>query len=198
MYCSGCGGQRQEEDYIYCPNCGVKFEPSIPPYSFLGSGQSNLTEREAIEAYFNSGFEYRAILQFLSKYHGIEMSLSTLKRRLKENNLRRNELQNINMIDLERVIRSELDGPGRICGYRAMWHALRIKHSIFVPRRAVEVLLRQIDPEGVEERKRHKLKRREYRSPGPSFCWHADGYDKLKPYGFPIHGAIDGYSRRVI
>ncbi|XP_046842108.1 uncharacterized protein LOC124436205 [Xenia sp. Carnegie-2017] len=24
------------------------------------------------------------------------------------------------------------------------------------------------------------------------------GYDKLKPYGFPIHGAIDGYSRRII
>ena len=22
--------------------------------------------------------------------------------------------------------------------------------------------------------------------------WHIDGYDKLKPYGFPIHGCIDG------
>ena len=25
-----------------------------------------------------------------------------------------------------------------------------------------------------------------------------DGYDKLKPYGFPIHGCIDGFSRRLI
>ena len=24
-----------------------------------------------------------------------------------------------------------------------------------------------------------------------------EGYDKLKPFGFPIHGAIDGYSRKV-
>lgn len=24
------------------------------------------------------------------------------------------------------------------------------------------------------------------------------GYDKLKPYGFPIHGAVDGYSRKVL
>ena len=24
------------------------------------------------------------------------------------------------------------------------------------------------------------------------------GYDKLKPYGFPIHGCICGYSRRII
>ena len=31
--------------------------------------------------------------------------------------------------------------------------------------------------------------------PGPKFVWHLDGYDKLKPSGFTIHGASDGYSR---
>ena len=25
-----------------------------------------------------------------------------------------------------------------------------------------------------------------------------DGYDKLKPYGFPIHGCIDGWSRKIL
>ena len=35
-------------------------------------------------------------------------------------------------------------------------------------------------------------------NPGPNFAWHADGYDKLKPYGFPTHGCIDGFSRRFI
>jgi hypothetical protein len=25
-----------------------------------------------------------------------------------------------------------------------------------------------------------------------------DGHDKIKLYGFPVHGAIDGYSRRVL
>ena len=34
--------------------------------------------------------------------------------------------------------------------------------------------------------------------PGPNFIWHIDGYDKLKPYGFCTHGAIDGYSRRIL
>lgn len=28
--------------------------------------------------------------------------------------------------------------------------------------------------------------------------WYYAGYDKLKPYGFPIHGAIDGYSRKIL
>ena len=39
---------------------------------------------------------------------------------------------------------------------------------------------------------------RECRNPGPNFGWHTAGYDKLKPYGFPIHDCIDGFSRRVI
>ena len=28
--------------------------------------------------------------------------------------------------------------------------------------------------------------------------WHIDGHDKLKSYGFSIHGCIDGFSRRLI
>ena len=27
----------------------------------------------------------------------------------------------------------------------------------------------------------------------PNYVWHADGMDKLKPFGFAIHGCIDGY-----
>lgn len=33
---------------------------------------------------------------------------------------------------------------------------------------------------------------------GPNYAWHIDGYDKLKPWGFPVHCGIDGYSRRVL
>lgn len=40
--------------------------------------------------------------------------------------------------------------------------------------------------------------RRCYYSEGPSYVWHLDGYDKLKPYGFPIHGCIDGFSRKIL
>ena len=53
-------------------------------------------------------------------------------------------------------------------------------------------LLRIMDPNGVEVRRAHRLRRRTYHSMGPDFCIHIDLYDKLKPYGFPIHGAICG------
>ena len=51
---------------------------------------------------------------------------------------------------------------------------------------------------GCFTKKKKKLTRRVYHSSGPNELWHADGYDKLKPYGFPIHGCIDGYSRKIL
>ena len=69
MHC----GRKQEEEFIYCRYCGVKSETTVPSYILLSSGD-NVSVREAIANYFHSGFEYEAILGFLSKYHGIEMS----------------------------------------------------------------------------------------------------------------------------
>ena len=73
--------------------------------------------------------------------------------------------------------------------------SLHLDYGMQAPRRKVEIILRQVDPEGTALRRAHALRRRMYTNPGPNFVWHVDGYDKLKPYGFPIHGAVDGFSR---
>ena len=57
---------------------------------------------------------------------------------------------------------------------------------------------KDIDPEGTDSRRRPRLRRRIYRNPGPNYAWHIDGHNKLKPFGFAIHGAIDGYSRKIL
>ena len=72
------------------------------------------------------------------------------------------------------------------------------QQGIPVKRKTVMELVREIDPISVSNRKKRKLKRRIYDVPGPDFLWHIDGYDKLKPYGFSIHGCIDGFSRRLM
>ena len=167
---------------MYCSQCGTKLDTAIPSYRLLSSAD-NVTEKEAIEGYFCSGLTYEVILDFLRKYHNMSMSMSTLKRRLVQYNLKRNK-ENVNLLDVERLMRNESDGPGSVSGYRVMWHTLRVKYGVYVPRQQVAPVLKMIDPHGVEVRKRHKLKRREYTSPGPNYCWHVDGYDKLKPYGF--------------
>ena len=40
--------------------------------------------------------------------------------------------------------------------------------------------------------------RRIYCSNGPNDIWHCDSYDKIKQYGFPIHGAVDGFSWKIL
>ena len=60
-------------------------------------------------------------------------------------------------------------------------------------------MMREIDPEGVRQRKAHSLVRHMYYAQGPNYVWYVDGYDKLKPYGFCFNGAIiDGYNRRIL
>jgi len=59
-------------------------------------------------------------------------------------------------------------------------------------------ILRELDPDASALRKARKLQCRSYVSPGPNAKWYVDGYDKLKSYGLPIHGCVDGFSRRIM
>ena len=154
------------------------------------------TEQSLIEYYFSRGFQYKSIIDFLTKRHGIIISERTLRNRLNEYGLRRRS-PNFDMNAVRGVMQNLLNGPGNTGGYRSMWHALRTQ-GLQVPRRVVEQLMRELDPEGCQSRRARRLRGRTYHVPGPNYCWHTDGYDKLKPYGFPIHGCIDGWSRKII
>ena len=78
-----------------------------------------------------------------------------------------------------------------------MWMRLKSK-GIDVSQRSVQLSIKYIDPIGTDDRRRRRLQRRAYTSPGPNLCWQLDGYDKLKPFGFPIHDCIDGFARRIL
>lgn len=100
-----------------------------------------------IHHYFHLGYPYQAMLGFLRK-DGVSISLSTLKRRLRELRLSRRRHE----IDLETVtrrIREEIAVAGRLAGYCSIWHALRIRHGLHVPRNLVAQILKNIDPAGV-------------------------------------------------
>ena len=130
--------------------------------------------RVLVERYFHLGFENQVILDFLKSRHGITISLSALKRRLCDYGLKRRSAQ-IEDQELREILLREVSGPGQLRGYRAVWHSLRLKHHIHVPRERVGNLLRELNPDGTRERRRRKLRRRRYISYGPNFCWHFDG-----------------------
>ena len=50
-------------------------------------------EEVTIRDYFKKGFTYDEILALLDKYHGIRMSIATLKRRIKEYGLKRKNVR---------------------------------------------------------------------------------------------------------
>jgi hypothetical protein len=148
--------------------------------------------------YFKKGFFYKEILDFLLERHDVKMSMRTLKSKLKILNLRRAKQSNGQYTKAYDAVSDEINSSSSSVGYRTMWHSLSYKYGIRVPRDFVMCTMRELDPDGVVQRKSRCLKRRSYRSRGPNFLWHCDGYDKLKPFGFPIHGGIDGFSRKVL
>ena len=79
-----------------------------------------------------------------------------------------------------------------------MHRTLKQTYGVYVPRESITQILKEIDPNGTEERKWKKLKRPKYFSTGPNATCHMDGFEKLKPYGFRIHGCVDGFSRRIM
>ena len=59
-------------------------------------------------------------------------------------------------------------------------------------------VIEAISPARCDAMRARRLCRGIYINRGPNFAWHIDGNDKLKPFGFAIHGAIDGWSRKVL
>ena len=77
-------------------------------------------------------------------------------------------------------------------------HQKCVQIGMTVSRTMVYILIQILDPEGIETRRKGRLKRRQYFAKGPNYLWHVDSYDKLKPFGLCISGCIDGFSRRII
>ena len=92
------------------------------------------------------------------------------------------------------VVQSKLSAGSNTIGYRAMYQRWQ-QNGVCATREEVRLCLLELDPDGVLQRTRRRFHRRTYHCRGPNQVRHIDGCDKLKPYGFAVHGAIDGYSQ---
>ena len=73
-----------------------------------------------------------------------------------------------------------------------MWQRLVVDHDLVVAKETAKHTQIILDLEGVKTAKA-SIQRR-----GPNFLWHNNGFDKLKPFGFCIHGRIDHCNRRIV
>ena len=102
-----------------------------------------------------------------------------------------------NITEVTQAILQNFSGSSKSFGYRLMHQKLCV-NGFIDNRETVRVLLKVLDADGVELRSPHRLARRVYFSVGPNYLWHMDRYDKIKPYGFEIYDAIDGFSRKIL
>ena len=151
MFCSSCGTECVSAAQ-FCHQCGHQ----IITVNASKEGPSSVDTVKLLEEYFHRGYPYQAIVDLLEKLHGVRMHVRTLNRRLKAL-----------LCDL---IKQEMQGAGSLAGFRYVWHSLRLRYQSVAPS-----YMREIDPEGVKERRARRLKRRTYTSEGPNFCWHIDG-----------------------
>ena len=191
MFCTNCGTEVNEVG-LFCSFCGSKI---VINYREQPPGTND--EKELISYYFRKGYKYKTITLFLKLRHNIEISIHTLKRRMQSFGLQRTAY-NITEESLRQIISREIEGSASTKGYRALWSSLKVSYGINIQRDVVMKMLGELDPNGTETRRARRFKRRQYVSVGPNFCWHADGYDKQKPYGFPIDGCVDGFSRKIL
>jgi len=165
-----------------------------------GVEEMNYVEKERdthIRNYFNKGYTQKEILASLLHCHGLGLSTRQLKRDLKRLNLSRRK-NNDSAEYVKIALQVELEGNGCNLGYRSMFQKLARIYAIKTSRDKVYNFMKELDPDGLNRRAAKRLKRRDYTSKGPNYVWHLDGYDKIKPYGFCIHGCIDGFSRKIL
>ena len=84
------------------------------------------SEESLIRYCFFRGFDYKEIILLLLKNHRIEMSLRTLKRRIKSYGLRRQQPE-YNIDQVRASVPTIIDVHGSFQGYRSVWHTLQLR-----------------------------------------------------------------------
>ena len=112
-----------------------------------------MVERDdLIEEYFKLGFAYAEILLLLHCRHGKNISIRHLKRILKAKGLKRRRNQENQVADVAAAIENELNGSGNCVSYRQMHQRMQVKYGFAVARETVRLILKVLDPSGVESR----------------------------------------------
>ena len=116
----------------FCFSYGKELnEKADEPKSEMSDDPSAVSPNDLITEMFQRGYRYDVIVHLLEK-NGYKMHLRTLKRRLVDLGLKRKTEMDESKIEF--LIRREIEGAGRLAGYRNIWHTLRFRHHMHAPR----------------------------------------------------------------
>ena len=163
--------------------------------------------KESLEGYSRQGLQRQEIISFMKKdFSHYAWSLRTLDRRMRWFDIYRTD-RTVTEEALRTAVKEELDGPGKLLGYRAMTNKIRQEHNLKVPRRVVHAMMYDLNPEGLEQRalenrKKTRVKGR-FTTAGPNWVLSLDGHCKLMGFQkdtFPlaVYGCLDTASRKLL
>ena len=184
------------EEYTYdlIDDDAAIIHPIMPTFETIPTGGRPRISLpwETITVYRSSNHSWTEIASIL----GIHPR--TLRRyRLRYNYQDPNPYSAITDEELDEIVARTLSQTSGVIGSKFMSSVLQDQGHRVVRRRVRESMAR-VDILGNLERWASWIPRSVYSVRGPNSLWHMDGNLKLKDYGFVLHGAIDGYSRRII
>ena len=162
--------------------------------------------KDALDRYVKQNLRREEILDFVSRdFDQYAWSLRTLDRRLGFFQIKFND-RNVTIGEIERAVRTEMQGPGKLLGYRSLHDKVRQIHELKVPRDVVYAVMYNVDAQALEQRApqfKKKKPKGHFSSRGPNWVHSLDGHDKMMGYQnstFPIaiYGCIDTCSRKML
>ena len=130
MFCTKCGSQIGNE-CNFCSTCGHKTSSELTDSVSLQL-QDSICEKDIIWNYFQDGYRYEVIFMCLRLFCNINISKWMLERRVSYYGFRRRGFSNLTINELKSVMQFEIQRPTSMCGYRELWHSLKVSYGIIV------------------------------------------------------------------
>ena len=110
------------------------------------------------------------------------------------------------MTDVVNAVHMEFQGVGQKLGYQNMKLKLRTEDNIFLPKKLVEEIMWELDPDEVQSQKVWKKKtlpERPFACDGPKWHCSLDVHGKMMGYQnstflLAIYGCLDIFSRKIM
>jgi hypothetical protein len=105
-----------------------------------------------MENYVKQMLQWKEMLSFLERdYSQYSWSIRSLDCRLRYFEIYYRD-ENVSVEDVRAAVSKELEGPGKLLGYRAMQKKIRQEHDLNVPRDLVHAMMYELDADGLDAR----------------------------------------------
>lgn len=174
----------------------------------LSSWKEDNLLKDALRTYIKQGLQREETIDFLRKdFPQYAWSIRTLDRRLRYFEVYYKD-DTVSVEDVKEAAKKELEGLGKLLGYRSMHKKIRQKYDLLVTRDQVYNVMSDLDSNGLAARggvgaKKARPKKGNFSSKGPNWVHSLNGHDKLMGFQnstflLAIYGCLDTASRKLL